>query len=159
MKRIFFTTIILFIISRVSAQSYEVFMIGPMVHFNIGENKFNVSYGVECSYWNWEHFPYSVDCGMEFGGKKMRIYSEAQTGIGVMGLAYGPVLQYNFTETKLSIGTQGSIWLNYFIGTNLRLRFIDGHRVFSPGIYGKLPFSGGLYDSESNDDDWDDDWD
>lgn len=150
-------------VNKVNAQAKEVFTIGPTIHFNFDKPKFNVSYGMECAYWTWDGFPRSVDAGIEFGGKKFRIYSEAQTGIALMGIALGPVLQFNFAESKVNLGFQSSFWMNYFIGIDVRFRRIGGTKVFSPGIYGKLPFGYGFYDDTNTTTDGDShgswDWD
>lgn len=160
MKKTFLVCILfIFSILSTNAQSREIYMIGPMIHFNIGEPQFNISFGLECSYWNWEHFPYSIDGGIEIGGKKLRIYTEGQTGIGVLGASLGPVLQYNFAESKLNLGTQGSLWANYFAGVDLRFRFIDNKSIFSPGIYAKIPISSGYSSNNTDENHHDWDWD
>lgn len=146
-------------VMNVYGQVNRIFMIGPTLHFNFGDEKFNVSVGAECSYWNWKNFPYSVNGGVEYGSKKVRFYSEGQTGIGVLGLSFGPVVQYNFQNAKFSIGTQGSGWINYFGGVDLRFRFIDDTKILSPGLYAKVPFGFGFYDNTNgeNHNHWD--WD
>ena len=125
-------------------------MLGPMVHFNIGGEKIKASYSLELSYWNYEHFPYSVDFGLEFEKKKIRLYSEAQTGIAVTGIAFGPIIEYQTENKKFKLGTQGSLWVNYFAGANLRFRKIDGTLYFSPGTYFKLPLVKGGNSSSSH---------
>lgn len=162
MKNIFHIVFIfLFLNINARAQFREVLMIGPTLHFNFEKENFNISYGIECSYWNWKKFPYSVDAAIEYGKKKMRIYTEAQTGIGVLGVAWGPVLQYNFQSSEFKMGTQGSIWLSYFGGLNLRYRKIEQKKIFSPGIFVKVPFGYGINEhnnSENNQSDYFD-WD
>ncbi len=153
--------VFLFLNVNANAQFREVFMIGPTLHFNFEKENFNVSYGVECSYWNWKKIPYSFDAGLEYGKKKIRLYTEAQTGIGVLGISWGPVLQYNFLDSNFNLGTQGSMWISYFGGLNLRYRKIEQKKIFSPGIFAKVPFGYGINEknhSENNDSehfDWD----
>jgi hypothetical protein len=50
------------------------------------ELKKRLSYAIEVAYWNLQNFYYSVDGGFEFEHKKIRIYSEIQTGIIVTGV-------------------------------------------------------------------------
>jgi len=128
-------------------QKSEVWTIGPMLHFNFGNKGIHASYGLELAYWNYEHFPYSVDFGFEFEKHKFRMYSEAQTGIGVLGVSLGPVLQFGGEDHKLKCGIQGSGWLNYFAGIDLRFRYVGSYSTVSPGIYLKLPMVTGDYES------------
>lgn len=140
------------------AQNKEVWMIGPMLHLNIGKEKPTLSYSMEVSYWNYRNVPYSVDFGLEFESNKMRFYSEAQTGIGIAGIALGPVVQYNFNERKLTPGLQTSLWVNFFWGFNFRYRHIEGQSYFCPGTYFKLPTGYGG-SSGGGGDSWYSDWD
>ena len=140
----------------VNAQRAQVWMIGPMVHFNFSEKKMHPSFGVELSWWDYTHFPYSFDAGIEFEKKKFRIYSEAQTGIGLLGISFGPALEYRSDENKLALGPQGSVWANYFGGFDLRFRKTGGDFSLCPGLYFKLPVGSGV-DGELGDHDWD--WD
>ena len=136
----------------------EVWMIGPMLHYNFGKEKNHFSWAIELAYWNVKKFPYSVDAGLEFSKKRTRLYSEVQTGIGVAGLSVGPVLEFNKVEKKLRLGYQTTFWLNYFIGVDYRYRRIDKTNFNCAGIYGKLPI--GTKDMESSDGDSRDyDWD
>lgn len=136
-----------FSLSLIFAQRRQVYMIGPMVHFNIGEGKVRTSWGLEMSYWNYEGFPYSVDFGLEFEKRKFRFYSEAQTGIGLMGVAIGPVAEVNYDEKSFKVGLQTSLWMNYFLGLNLRYRRVGKQNYFAPGTYFKIPFG---YDRDEN---------
>ena len=54
--------------------SQSVWTIGPMFHWNIGGKKSHFSGGVEFACWNWRHFPYSIDGGLEFGRRRIRIF-------------------------------------------------------------------------------------
>jgi len=155
-KFLFVIMIVTMWIIPVSAQKDQVWMIGPMVHFNINEKKMHPSFGVEVSWWDYTHWPYSFDAGIEFERKKIRIYSEAQTGIGFLGLSFGPALEYRTDENKLTLGPQGSVWANYFGGFDLRFRKTGGDFSLCPGLYFKLPLGYGI-DGDSGDNDWD--WD
>lgn len=150
----FFLAVIICI--NANSQNREVWMLGPMLHFNFGNKQMHTSFGIELSYWNYNHFPYSVDGGIEFEKKKIRLYSEAQTGIGFLGISMGPVIELQTDEYKLKGGLQGSGWVNYFGGFNLRFRKVGGKSYVSPGIYVKVPLG---YEAESEDHlhwDWDD---
>lgn len=138
-----------------NAQKPQVWMIGPMLHFNFSEKKMHTSFGVELAYWNYEKFPYSIDGGIEFEKGKFRFYTEGQTGIGLLGISMGPVMEYRKEIKNMHLGFQGSVWANYFGGIDLRYRAVGGTSVFSPGLYFKLPL--GLGDSDGDFDDWD--WD
>src|ERR1044071_8535870 len=91
----------------VSVFAQEIYMIGPMIHFNFSEHQCHVSYAIEASYWNIDHFPYSADVGLEFEKGKFRIYSEAQTGVGLIGVASGPFIE--FAKDK---GVRGGLQLS-----------------------------------------------
>jgi hypothetical protein len=140
----------------------EIWTIGPMFHFNFGGAKRTTAFSVEAAYWNITHFIYSFDAGLEIEKGKLRLYSEAQTGLGVTGLSLGPVVEFNFPESKVRLGVQGSCWVNYILGADYRVRFIDKQKFHYVGIYGKVPMAtSGLDDdgdSSTSFDDWDD-WD
>jgi hypothetical protein len=119
----------------------SIWTVGPMLHFNIGGEKVRASWSVEFAYWNFNHFPYSVDFAAEFEKQKIRFYSEAQTGIGIAGISAGPVLEIQTDAGKAKLGVQGSVWGNYYLGGDLRLRGIDGHLFFAPGVYIKTGFA------------------
>lgn len=138
------------------AQSH-VWMLGPMIHFNFGNKTMHTSFGLELAYWNLDHFPYSFDGAIEFEKKKVRLYSEAQTGIGFLGVSLGPVMEFRSDESNVKLGIQGSGWLNYFGGADIRFRSIGGDSFFSPGLYFKLPMvKGGDSHSGSHHWHWDD---
>ena len=137
----------------------EIWTIGPMFHLNFGDKKRSVSFAIEAAYWNVKGFPHSVDFAIEFDKGKLRLYSEAQTGIGITGVSLGPVLEFNFRESKTRVGLQGSCWANYFLGLDYRIRFIDKKKFHCVGLYGKLPFSTSGLDTGGGDGfDWDS-WD
>lgn len=122
-----------------------------MANVNFGSgSKIHISYGLEFAYWNFNHFPYSVDAGVEFGNKKLRIYSEFQTGIVLIGASAGPVYQYNFAEKTSHLGFQTTYWVNYFFGLDFRMRWIEHKSYKSPGVYVKLPLVPDMFDSSSD---------
>lgn len=148
MKILFY--LLLFGTIGLKAQTREIWMLGPTLHFNIGGDKVRASWGVELSYWNYQSFPYSVDFGIEFEKRKLRLYTEAQTGLGFVGIAAGPVFEANFEEKKVHLGFQSSLWINYFLGANFRYRKINGKSYFAPGTYFKLPVGYDRPDGSSN---------
>lgn len=154
----------LFLLVLIEGQTYaqknEVWMLGPMLHYNIGGEKNRWSFSIELAYWNYDKFPYSFDGAIEFEKQKIRLYTEAQTGIGLAGIALGPLVEFRLKEKAIKAGFQGSIWANYFLGFDIRVRGTGGETYICPGTYFKLPL--GIYgdnDNDSNDFDWDNDWD
>jgi hypothetical protein len=149
MRKNFFISVILFFTVCPHLLSQEIWMFGPMLHINFGGEKVRPSFGFELSYWNYKGVPYSLDGGFEFEKKKFRIYTEAQTGLGLIGASAGPVLQFNSEEHAIQGGFQGSLWANYFWGFDLRFRIAGNNFYVSPGTYAKLPlgYSG---DEEEN---------
>ncbi len=142
--------------------SQQIWTIGPMVHYNFNNGKNHFSYALECSFWNLEHFFYSIDGGIEFESKKIRIYSELQTGILVAGISLGPLLEINTNENKTHFGIQSSIWANYLIGVDYRMRWVNKEKSNCIGLYFKLPIADSGFSSSSRSShhhysDWD--WD
>jgi hypothetical protein len=130
-----------------------------MVHINFGGGeKISTSFSLEGAYWNLKSFYHSVDVGLEFDRGKFRIYSEAQTGIGLTGISFGPVLEFHRGH-ETHLGVQGSCWINYFPGVDYRIRFIDKKRFHAVGIYGKLPIATSGLDDDGDSDWGDSDWD
>lgn len=123
----------------VPAQS--IWTAGPMLHFNIGGGKSRTSFGVEFAYWNFSRFPYSYDFCAEFASKRIRLYSELQTGVGIAGISGGPVLEFQTDSSRVKLGFQASIWANYYLGVDMRVRFIDKKAFFCPGTYVKVGFN------------------
>jgi len=158
-KRYFAIGVVLGI--SISSYAQEIWTIGPMIHINFGGEKRTTAFSIEAAYWNITHFIYSVDAGIEVERGKLRLYSEGQTGLGVTGLSLGPIVEFNFRESKTRLGVQGSCWINYIFGADYRIRFIDGQKRHYVGFYAKVPMatSGLDEDGESTSfDDWDD-WD
>ena len=119
----------------------SVWTAGPMLHFNIGGGKSKTSFGIEVAYWNFSHFPYSYDFCTEFEKKRIRLYSEFQTGIAVAGISAGPVIEFQTDSSKVKLGFQTSVWANYYLGVDIRTRFIGGKAFFCPGSYVKVGFN------------------
>ncbi len=143
------------------ARGQEVWTIGPMLQINIGGGeKRSTSFAIETAYWNLKGFPYSADFAIEFDRGKIRLYSEAQTGIGVAGISFGPVVEFNLKESNTKLGMQGTLWANYFLGLDYRFRSINKHTYHAFGTYGKLPiarsgFKRSLGSGWGSSDDWD----
>jgi hypothetical protein len=143
------------------SSAQEVWTIGPMLHYNFGGGKKTTSFAIEAAYWNIYKFPYGLDFGIEFDKQKVRLYSEVQTGIGITGVALGPVVEFNSAEHHTRLGVQGSVWANYFLGFDYRFRTIDNQTFHAPGIYGKLPVAQSGFEESSSNSSWGDfdDWD
>lgn len=133
-----------------SCFSQSIWTAGPMLHFNFGGPKMKVSFGLEVAYWNFAHFPYSIDFCTEFEKQRIRLYSELQTGVGIAGVSAGPVMEIQTDKPAVKLGFQSSIWGNYFFGIDLRYRYIDKTSFFSPGTYLKIPFNGRDKNGKSN---------
>ena len=106
-----------------------------------------------------KNVPYSIDGGIEFNKKRIRLYSGVQTGIAVAGLSVGPVLEINKAERKAHLGYQTTFWVNYFIGVDYRYRRIDKTNFNCVGTYGKIPFATKDMKSSNDDSYHDYDWD
>jgi hypothetical protein len=115
---------------------------------------------VEASYWRLKGFPYGADAAVEYQKGKLRIYTEAQTGIGIAGISAGPFIEFA-KATPVKAGLQITGWMNYYIGADLRVRIYNGPDIFAAGIYAKVPaFVGGEHKDDEDFDWWDwDDWD
>jgi hypothetical protein len=152
-----FILLFLLVIS-IFSRAQTIWTVGPMLHVNFGAKKIRVSYALEFAYWNFSHFPYSIDFAAEYEKKRIRFYSELQTGIGVTGVAAGPVLEFQTDSSKVKLGFQYSFWANYYWGFDFRMRFIDNHTFLAPGTYLKVGFNGRDENGERiehHSDDWD----
>lgn len=143
MRKTFF--IFLLLISKISfAQSNNgepIFFVGPTLHYNIGNNEKKFSFGIEGSAWLINSdlpLPLGADLGVEFEKKKVRFYSEIQTG-ALLGLALGPVLEIEDSNPRF--GFQTSVWGAFFLGLNFRYRSINSSHYFSPGMFFKVPLN------------------
>jgi hypothetical protein len=147
-KKAFITFTLLIITFIVYSQ--DAWTLGPMLHVNFGEGKPTVSYGIEGAYWDFSHFYYGIDGGFEFGDNKVRLYGELETGLYVVGMGMGPVLEYNSIQSKVHLGFQYSIWANYFLGLDYRKRWIDSTTYNCVGIYLKVPFNTTGFDNSTS---------
>ena len=133
--------------------------IGPMFHVNFGgKEELRFSWGFEASYWistpsnhkenedddfsfnlNEGVLPmHSIDLGFEAQRKKVLFYCEYQVGLIWAGASVGPVLEYNGNAAQ--VGFQGSVWGDYFLGLDFRLRkIIHQPLVYAPGVMFKIP--------------------
>ena len=121
--------------------SEPIFFIGPMIHYNIGGGDKKFSFALEASAWLLNQnlpLPIGGDLGVEFQRKKVRVYSELQTG-SLLGLSLGPVVE--FSENDPVLGFQSSLWSAFFLGFDMRYRRINKSNYYSPGIFFKLPLS------------------
>lgn len=119
-----------------------------MLHLNLGE-KPRLSYGLEAAYWNLQKFPAGIKVGLDFQKGIKRFYLEGQLGVGLAGIAAGPVLEKK-KEEDLVLGWQTNLWVNYFAGLNLRWRQVNGQKTFAPGLYAKALFMWGYDDGSAN---------
>jgi hypothetical protein len=117
----------------------ERYTIGPMFHINFSKDEITYSIALEGAAWWDDAFPISVDAGLEWEPSKIRVYSEIQSGVYVVGLSCGPVLELDYVNLKPSIGIQVTIWANYYAGLDLRYRAMPGGGVItSSGFYAKI---------------------
>ena len=146
--------IIIFLVSvmfsKLYSQNNEILgLIGPSFHFNFEKGgKMKFSGGLEFSGWFVKNKgglggP-GFDVGIEFEQGKIRLYSEAQYGL-IGGASAGPVLQYSFSDKKICTGFQTSVWLSFFLGGEIRGRFMQDGIYFSPGVFVKLPTNAGEF--------------
>lgn len=154
-----FLIVLFTLATSVTGSAQHIFSIGPMFHLNIGAKQYKPSIGLEFAYWNLESFPYSVDLGFDIEKSKFRIYSELQTGVAVAGISAGPVVEFK-PDSPVQLGLQGSIWGNYYLGFDLRFRFMKGQNYTAPGAYCKFLFTRELWENNdennsSSDFDWD----
>ena len=149
--------IIIFLVSvmfsKLYSQNNEILgLIGPSFHFNFEKGgKMKFSGGLEFSGWFATNGGPGMltkspgfDVGIEFEQGKIRLYSEAQYGF-IVGASAGPVLQYSFSDKKICTGFQTSVWLSFFLGGEIRGRFMQDGIYFSPGVFVKLPTNAGEF--------------
>lgn len=145
----------------------KIWTVGPMIHLNFGGEKKSLSYGLEVGYWlirEGRDIYCGLDGGIEFERKKIRLYGEAQAGIGITGISGGPVLEFNKEQHKVHPGFQASAWANFIIGADFRRRWIDKESYNCPGMYLKVPIPFGVaykeykeYGEDDSNSSWD--WD
>lgn len=149
------TLLFLLLLTGARLFSQSIITIGPMLHWNFGAGKRTTTFAIEAAYWNLDKFPYSVDAGIEFGGKKVRLYSELQTGIGVAGVSAGSVIEMG---DGIKLGGQFTVWANYGVGIDYRYRKVNKQKNNCFGLYAKIPASHWGFDQSDGDWDWSD-WD
>jgi hypothetical protein len=133
--------LIIFLIFGNYYRAQTIWTVGPMLHVNFGGEKVRASWALEFAYWNFSHFPYSIDFATEFEKKKIRLYGELQTGIGIAGTSIGPVVEFQTDKPATKLGLQMSIWGNYYWGFDVRYRYIDKKSFLCPGTYLKGGFA------------------
>ena len=121
------------------------YFIGPMIHWNYGGGASQISISLEGSYWfdlSKTPMPLGFDYALEWQSPGVwRIYSEAETGALLAGYGAGPVLE--FGNHKFNPGLQASVWLNMFVGFDLRGRLMVGApNSYGNGVYLKVPLNG-----------------
>ncbi|MEJ8803573.1 hypothetical protein [Pontibacter sp. H249] len=142
-----------------AAQAQDVFSVGPALHFNFGDKKPKVSWGVEASLWWFEdQFPISGNLGLDRRKGSTILYAQAQTGIGVAGISAGPYLEFRKEDAPV-LGMQTDYWINYFAGLNYRIRYSGEGKQKALGFYLKAPLGVGLDDTDGEESDWEWDWD
>ncbi|MCC9169124.1 hypothetical protein, partial [Pontibacter harenae] len=136
-------------------RAQDIFSVGPMLHYNFGQKKPKVSWGIEASLWWYENqFPISTNFGFDKRKGSSVLYLQAQTGIGLVGLSAGPYVEFRKDDTAV-LGLQTDYWLNYFAGLNYRVRYGGGEKQKAMGIYLKAPIGIGIEDADDDDDfDW-----
>lgn len=116
-----------------------------MVHWNYGGGASRLSISLEGSYWfdpTKTPVPIGFDYALEWQPPGIwRIYSEAQTGILLLGYSAGPVLE--FGRGRFMPGLQGSMWVNILFGVDFRGRLMAvGPHSYGNGVYLKVPLDG-----------------
>src|SRR5688500_3378546 len=136
------------------AARMEYLTIGPMIHWNFGDNRFiKASWGLEAAYWNFDRdgfeklgrnpIPgfgkrgYGLTLGLEKDRDAVRFYSEPQVGWVFAGMALGPVLEVDLHGGPAAWGIQGSFWVNPLVGLDFRYRRLAGRHNQAFGLYGK----------------------
>lgn len=140
MKKIFLGLILLFF--TVNGFCQYVFF-GPMLHYNFGKEKNNISFALEVSVWTeFLNLPASLDLGVEVEKTKTRIYSEVQYSIvPLTGISFGIVKEFPNKECPKT-GIQASLWCAYFGGLDVRYRKIGENKYIAPGLFFKFPVAG-----------------
>ena len=139
------------------ASAQDVFSVGPAIHFNFGDKKPKISWGVEASLWWFEDIKVPVSANLGFDRRKGStiLYTQAQTGIGIIGVSAGPYFEFKKDEPTI-IGLQTDYWANYYLGLNYRVRYAKGESQKAFGLYLKAPIMFGV-EEDGDDSDWD--WD
>ena len=147
--------LLVMLLSFSTAQPQDVSSVGPAIHFNFGDKKPKVSWGVEASLWWFEdQFPISGNLGFDRRKGSTILYMQAQTGVGIAGISAGPYLELRKEDNPV-LGVQTDYWLNYYAGLNYRVRYSGEGNQKALGFYFKAPLPIGP-DTEHE---WDWDWD
>ncbi|MFD2248587.1 hypothetical protein [Pontibacter ruber] len=155
-KKLLLLLFSILLFAEVRAQ--DVFSAGPMLHYNFGDKKPKLSWGIEAAVWWYEDgFPISANIGFDRRKGSTILYTQAQTGIAVAGLSVGPYLELRKEEPTV-LGLQTDYWINNYLGLNYRIRYGGGQKQKALGGYVKLPVSL-IPEEEREDGDWDWDWD
>lgn len=112
---------------------------GPVLHLNNPGGQSYYSLSIEFSYWyDDQHFiPVGVSGGFERSEGLLKVHLDLQAGYFV-GLSGGAFLQ----EGKKGVGFQTAAWGWYILGLEMRYSRIGDTRIWSPGIFEKLPVGG-----------------
>jgi hypothetical protein len=128
-------TIVVFLAFHTIGNAQDLFTVSPTLHINFGNgDRVHCSYGFEVAYWHLDDFYHSVDCGLEFQHKKIRLYGEVQTGVWFTGISLGPVIEFSRLGDGTHGGFQGSIWTSNVVGIDYRRRWINGRSDHAFGL-------------------------
>jgi hypothetical protein len=151
--------LVVFLLPLSALKAQDVFSVGPAFHFNFGDKKPKISWGVEASLWWYENnnVPVSANLGFDRRKGSTILYTQAQTGVALAGLSAGPYVEFRKEEPTI-VGLQTDYWVNYYLGLNYRVRYNKEGTKKAFGLYIKAPI---VTDPEENSDgdDWDWDWD
>ncbi|MBC5775955.1 hypothetical protein H8S95_17905 [Pontibacter sp. KCTC 32443] len=150
--------LILLVLALHAVHAQDVFSVGPAFHYNFGDKKPKVSWGVEASLWWFEDYkvPFSANLGFDRRKGNTILYTQAQTGLGIVGISAGPYIEFKKDEAT-AIGLQTDYWVNYYMGLNYRIRYAKGGPQKALGIYLKAPIMLDPEEDDGDDSDWD--WD
>lgn len=141
-----------------AADPIRFWAIGPRVHYEFGGGTIGKTgawgFGMEASYWKefserLSPLPWSyggLDFGFDITRGRLRLYSEAQSGIA-LGLSVGPYVDMPLTSASLrrgpaQLGLQGTLWGYYLVGADYRFRISRAGFSRSMGLFTKLPVWG-----------------
>lgn len=115
----------------------QLLLVGPRITYHLNGEGFlnNLGFGLEISKWYSGFFGFDV--GIEFGKKRMVMYSEGQVGLGLLGTSLGPYI--NFLNPTKKIGIQSTTWVNFLLGGQYRYRSQEPIQKSSLGLYLTLP--------------------
>jgi hypothetical protein len=155
MQKLFLLVLIIGIVLLPELLFSQIFTIGPVLNWNIGDKQCRFSGGVEIGIHglpvgdeNGKGSILSLDIGLESGKTKNRFYTELQfikyipgeTVVVFYGLSAGPVIEWG-KDTKTRIGIQTTAWGCLLLGASLRYRWINKKSYIVPGMFFKFPLS------------------